>query len=123
VNRRYRKGGTTSACPRRGLGEGRCLRQYLERDQNRQNPSLPFNLEFGYRYPNFRIPRGISALSAKIAWLIETEGVLPRIPWDIKILADYNPVNVVKSTLALLHYRECEIARRHTALKTLAVGR
>lgn len=44
-------------------------------------------------------------------------------PIIIEIITDSNAVNVLKSTLALLHHRECGIARCHTALKALAVGR
>ena len=73
------------------------------------------------------LPRGRlckSGLFAKICGTqLETEGVFLRIPPIIKIVTDSDTVNVLKSTLALLHYRECRIARCHTALKTLAVGR
>ena len=64
---------------------------------------------------------GISALSAKFAGP-DQKPTFPIIPENIKIVTDYNAVNVVKSTLAPLQYRECG-TRCHTALKALAVGR
>jgi len=41
---------------------------------------------------------------------------------NILIITDYNTVNVLKSTLALLHNRECGTPECYTASKKLAVG-